>query len=222
MASTQCFVFIPSWPVCLLPCVFHQSCHVLTLVHLTFSPSFSCHQCFSPCLPPPPQARCLPAWDWPLLSSWCNRLDSTVRRRPGPCGQCCPRSAPPGALCLFGTLTPGAETAKAAPGTSLWAWRIPKKTRFQAQVSILPNDTGRFRPTSTVHSVWFHSVWWIPPTVMFYFCFKMFTVFPALQYIHQVKHFTIHCYSMVFIGGKKIYFLAAKRFITNWFLSPIE
>lgn len=46
MASTQCFVFIPSWPVCLLACVFLQSCHVLTLVHITFSPSFSCHQCF--------------------------------------------------------------------------------------------------------------------------------------------------------------------------------
>lgn len=59
LASTQCFVFIPSWPVCLLPCVFLQSCPVLTLVHLTFSPSFSCHQCFSPRLPPPPQARCL-------------------------------------------------------------------------------------------------------------------------------------------------------------------
>lgn len=113
-----------------------------------------------------------------------------------------------GCFVSFRTLTPGAQTAKPAPGTSLWAWRIPKKTPFQVQVSILPNDTGRFRPTSTVQCLTNTS----HSNVLFLF-----------QNVHSFSSLAIYTpgealhHSLVFIEKKQNNFLAAKRLITYWF-----
>lgn len=86
----------------------------------------------------------------PLLSSWCSCLDSAVGLQAGTCGQRCPHPAPTGCFVPSSHFDSRRQKREGCTRNLTASLADSKKTCFQAQVSILPTDTGRFRPNSTV------------------------------------------------------------------------